>query len=108
MMMTRNLWPTRRGFSLIEFFAVSTLVGILAAIVVPRVVVDETLGKEKIREHYAAAINIAVDRYHAEHQTWPSSMAELASDPEFFPDGVPLNPVTGRAFALNAETHQAE
>ena len=106
--MARNLWPTRRGFSLIEFFAVSTLVGILAAIVVPRVVVDETLGKEKIRDHYTAAINIAVDRYHAEHQAWPTSIGQLADDPEFFTDGVPLNPVTGRAFALNAETHQAE
>ena len=106
--MTRNLWQRCRGFSLIEFCAVSTLVGILAAIVVPRVVVDETLRKEKIRDHYSAAINIAVDRYYAEHHAWPASIAELASDPEFFPDGVPLNPVTGRAFALNAQTHQAE
>ncbi|WP_428304087.1 type IV pilin protein [Lacipirellula sp.] len=101
-------WPLRRGFSLIEFCAVSTIVGILAAIVVPRVVIDESLGKEKIRDHYSAAIDVAVKRYHAEHGAWPTAMADLADDPEFFPDGLPLNPVTGQPFVLNEETRQAQ
>ncbi len=98
----------RRAFSIIEFFAVSTIVGIIAAIVVPRVVVDDKLAKEKIRDHYAAAINVAVERYRTEHQAWPQSMADLSQDPEFFPDGLPSDPLTGRPFELDAATHRVK
>lgn len=98
----------RRAFSIIEFFAVSTIVGIIAAIVVPRVVVDDKLAKEKIRDHYAAAINVAVERYWSEHQAWPVSIADLSQDPEFFPDGLPSDPLTGRAFELDPATHRVK
>ena len=98
----------RRAFSIIEFFAVSTIVGIIAAIVVPRVVVDDKLAKEKIRDHYAAAINVAVERYRTEHQAWPESIAKLSEDPEFFPDGLPSDPLTGRPFELDPQTHSVK
>lgn len=98
----------RRAFSVIEFFAVSTIVGIIAAIVLPRVVVDDKLAQEKIRDHYAAAISVAVERYKAEHQRWPVSIADLATDPEFFPDGLPANPLTGRPFELDPVTHSVK
>lgn len=103
--MNQPISKTRRAFSIIEFFAVSTIVGILAAIVVPRVVVDDKLAQEKIHDHYAAAINVAVERYRTEHQAWPESMADLSQDPEFFPDGLPSDPLTGRPFELDAATH---
>jgi type II secretory pathway pseudopilin PulG len=98
----------RRAFSIIEFFAVSAIVGIIAAIVVPRVVVDDKLAKEKIRDHYAAAINVAVEKYRTERQTWPASIADLSQDPEFFPDGLPSDPLTGRPFELDATTHRVK
>ena len=98
----------RRAFSIIEFFAVSTIVGILAAIVVPRVVVDDKLAKEKIRDHYAAAINVAVERYRTELQAWPESIADLSTHPEFFPDGLPNDPLTGRPFELDPVTHSVK
>ena len=106
--MKRLTRDRREGFSVIEFFAVSTIVGIIAAIVVPRVVVDGSVAQKKIRDHYAAAINVAVDRFHAEHGAWPSDVAALTCDPEFFPDGVPNDPVTGRPFVLDATTHRVE
>lgn len=106
--MNISIRQKRRAFSIIEFFAVSTIVGILAAIVVPRVVVDDKLAQEKIRDHYAAAINVAVERYRAEHQTWPESIADLSQDPEFFPDGLPSDPLTGRPFELDVATHNVK
>jgi len=95
----------RRAFSIVEFFAVSTIVGIIAAIVVPRVVVDDALAQEKLRDHYAAAINVAVERYKSEHQAWPERIADLSADPEFFPAGLPANPMTGLPFELDPTTH---
>jgi type II secretory pathway pseudopilin PulG len=99
---------SRRAFSVIEFCAVSTIVAIIAAIVVPRVVVDDMVAKEKIRDHHAAAINVAVERYYSEHKSWPTGVEELSGDPEFFPDGVPNDPVTGRPFVLDPQTHRVE
>lgn len=106
--MNQPIRQKRRAFSIIEFFAVSTIVGIIAAIVVPRVVVDDKLAKEKIRDHYAAAINVAVERYQSEHQAWPDSIADLSQDPEFYPDGLPSDPLTGRSFELDAATHRVK
>lgn len=103
--MSHTTCRQRRAFSIIEFFAVSTIVGILAAIVVPRVVVDDSVTKEKLRDHYAAAINVAVERYKSEHQTWPECIADLSAAPEFFPDGLPANPMTGQPFELDPTTH---
>lgn len=98
----------RRGFSFIEFCAVSTIVGVIAAIVVPRVVVDDKLAKEKIRDHHVAAINAAVERYHSERQAWPADLQQLSSEPKYLPDGLPVNPLTGRPFKLNPRTHRVE
>ena len=103
--MNRSSSRLRRAFSVVEFFAVSTIVGIIAAIVVPRVVVDDSLAKEKLRDHYAAAINVAVERYKSEHQAWPERIADLSEDPEFFPDGLPANPMNGQPFELDPTTH---
>jgi type II secretory pathway pseudopilin PulG len=103
--MNRSSSRVRQAFSIVEFFAVSTIVGIIAAIVVPRVVVDDALAQEKLRDHYAAAINVAVERYKSEHQTWPEHIADLSTDPEFFPDGLPANPITGQPFELDPTTH---
>lgn len=103
--MNRSSSRQRLAFSVVEFFAVSTIVGIIAAIVVPRVVVDDSLAKEKLRDHYAAAINVAVERYKSEHQAWPKRIADLSADPEFFPDGLPANPISGQPFELDPTTH---
>jgi general secretion pathway protein G len=106
--MYRSFQADRTGFSVIEFCAVSTIVAILAAIVVPRVVVDEKVAQQKIRDHHAAAINVALERYHARHGCWPESLENLASDPELFPNGIPNDPLTGRPFAIDPATRRVQ
>jgi prepilin-type N-terminal cleavage/methylation domain-containing protein len=47
----------RAGFSLMELLAVVTILGIIAAIIVPRVAVSSDTAKSKVNSHNKATIN---------------------------------------------------
>ncbi|HJQ79336.1 MAG TPA: prepilin-type N-terminal cleavage/methylation domain-containing protein, partial [Lacipirellulaceae bacterium] len=60
-------YPTyrfRRAFSLMELLAVVTILGVIAAVIVPRVIGGTDKAKEKTCYHNCAEINIAVERYY--------------------------------------------
>ena len=102
--------PTRtgrrsRGFSLLELLAVVTILGIIAAIIVPRVTVSSTTAKQKVRDHHKATINAAVERYYIDLGTWPANdLSDIGANANYFPGGIPTNPVDGTAYSLNATT----
>ena len=99
----------RHGFSLMELLAVVTILGIIAAIVVPRVSVSAASAKEKVHEHNKATINSAVERYYIETGGWPADdLSDIRENDAYFPDGIPVNPVDGSAYALNSTTHRVE
>ncbi len=107
--MDRRMTRRRRGFSLLELLAVVTILGIIAAILVPRVTVSSTTAKTKIRDHHKATINAAVERYYVDTNSWPAlDLSDIAGNTNYFPDGVPTNPVDGNAFTLNATTHRVD
>src|SRR5215471_13540684 len=104
--MTRNA-NKRSGFSLMELLAVVTILGIIAAIIVPRVAVSSDTAKSKVNSHDKATINEAVERWYVEKGTWPANnLSDIGADINYFPDGVPTNPVDGSAYTLNATTHR--
>jgi prepilin-type N-terminal cleavage/methylation domain-containing protein len=97
----------RTGFSLMELLAVVTILGIIAAIIVPRVTVSSDTAKQKVNAHNKATINAAVERYYIETGSWPANdLSDIGADTDYFPDGVPTNPVTGAAYTLNGTTHR--
>ncbi len=97
-----------RGFSLMELFAVVTILGIIAAIIVPRVTVSSHAAMTKIDDHNRATINAAVERWHLEKGAWPADdLSDIETDPHYFPNGLPTNPTAnGTAYSLNATTHR--
>lgn len=106
-----NVQPTarRRAFSLLELLAVVTILGIIAAIIVPRVTVSSSSAKQKIRDHHKATINAAVERYFVDTNAWPANdLSDIGANAAYFPDGVPTNPVDGSAYTLNATTHRVD
>jgi general secretion pathway protein G len=104
--MTANHNRHHRGFSLMELLAVVTILGIIAAIIVPRVAVSSDTAKAKVAAHHKATINAAVERWYVEKGTWPANdLSDIAADTSYFPDGIPVNPVDNSAYALNATTH---
>jgi type II secretory pathway pseudopilin PulG len=90
-----------------ELLAVVTILGIIAAIIVPRVTVSSDTAKAKVNSHNKATINAAVERWYIEKGAWPAAnMADIAADPNYFPDGLPTNPTNNGAYTLNATTHR--
>src|SRR4029079_5300963 len=100
-------YSKRRGFSLMELLAVVTILGIIAAIIVPLVAVSSDTAKTKVNSHNKATINAAVERWYIEKGAWPANnLSDIGADVNYFPDGVPVNPTNGTAYSLNATTHR--
>jgi prepilin-type N-terminal cleavage/methylation domain-containing protein len=105
--MTPKKHRKRFGFSLMELLAVVTILGIIAAIIVPRVTVSSDTAKQKVNSHNKATINAAVERWYVEKGSWPANdLTDIGADATYFPDGIPTNPITGSAYSLNATTHR--
>src|SRR5438046_2820013 len=97
----------RSAFSLMELLAVVTILGIIAAIIVPRVAVSSDTAKHKVNAHNKATINSAVERWYVEKAAWPANnLSDIGADTNYFPDGIPTNPTDGSAYTLNAATHR--
>ena len=104
--MIQNSRLSRRAFSLMELLAVVTILGIIAAIIVPRVSLSSDTAKAKVRNHQKSTINAAVERWYVEKGSWPAAdLSDIGADVNYFPSGIPTNPVDNSAYTLNATTH---
>lgn len=105
--MQRNPRSPRRGFSLMELLAVVTILGIIAAIVVPRVTTSSDAAKTSVHNHNIATLNSAIERYYINTGSWPSADLNELNDPAYFPDGLPTNPTANNAaYAMNTTTNR--
>ena len=96
---------TRRGFSLLELLAVVVILGIIAAIVVPRVSTSSALAKQKVNLHNIATLNSAVERYYVNTGSWPTALTDLGTD--YLPDGVPAVPTdSSLSYSIDGTTHR--
>ena len=98
----------RRAFTLIEILAVVVILGILAVVVIPRVLTSSATAKANACYQNKASINTAVEKWYFDKGTWPSDAmtVDLAADVDYFPDGIPVCPVDSTAYALATATHR--
>jgi prepilin-type N-terminal cleavage/methylation domain-containing protein len=87
------------GFSLLELLAVVTILGIIALVIIPRITFSSTTAKKNACFQNKAEINSAAERYYFDNGSVPADLAALNT---YFPDGVPVCPVSGNAYALGA------
>ncbi len=101
---------TRRfGFSLLELLAVVTILGIIAVVVIPRITVSAGTAKANANSQNKSEINSAVERWYFEKGTWPANnLSDIGADSNYFPQGIPANPVDGSAYQLNATTRRVQ
>jgi prepilin-type N-terminal cleavage/methylation domain-containing protein len=98
-----------RGFSLLELLAVVTILGVIAALIVPRVIGGSDAAKEKSCQHNRTEINIAVERFYIHNGAWPANnLSDIAADPDYFPDGLPACPVSGNTYQLDGTLHRVQ
>jgi prepilin-type N-terminal cleavage/methylation domain-containing protein len=91
-----------RGFTLLEILIAVAIVGILAAIVLARLSLTGLETKKKMCAQYIAQINVQVERWYFDKGEWPQSdLSDIASDPNYFPEGFPTCPVDGSSYQLD-------
>jgi len=100
-MKTRNN-KKKSGFSLLELLAVVTILGIIAAIIVPRVSVSRDAANQSVEAHQIATLNAAVERYNFDTGAFPATLAEAAFVAGYVPGGAPTPP-SGGAYTLNGD-----
>ena len=106
MVTTRHRTSSKRraGFSLLELLAVVTILGIIAVVVIPRVSVSAEAAKTNAHKQNVAEINGAVERWYFEKGKYPkANLSDIGADANYFPDGIPKNPLTNKAYKLNGK-----
>lgn len=97
--------PTGGGFSLIEVLAVVILIGILAALIVPRFGRQSYAAKKNACHVNKGNIEIQVQLWYRAKNRWPAAdLADIGSDPNYFPDGLPLCPFDGSRYRIDTAT----
>ncbi len=81
----------KKGFTLIEILVVMTLIGILAAIVVPRHRAAIVLAKEAVLEENLFQMRKAINMYYFDKQQYPTALEDLVGK---YLTKIPLDPFT--------------
>jgi len=97
----------RLGFSLLELLAVVTIMGIIAAVVVPRLTQSTTTAKTNGELQYRGDLNNALERYYFDTGAYPADLDTLHTD-GYYPTAIPNNPVTNLPFELDTATNRVK
>lgn len=99
----------QKGFSLTELMAIVTIVGVIGAAVAPTVVRSKTGWEVQVDQHYRSSINTAVERYYVETGCWPAAdLNDISTSATYFPEGIPVSPLTGKPYQLDPVTHRVK
>jgi type II secretory pathway pseudopilin PulG len=91
----------------LELLAVVTILGVLAAILIGRIVITGAATKENACRRNKAEINRAIERYYFENGDWPADISDVETLP-VFPEGLPPCPVSGALYALDPATKRVQ
>jgi len=97
----------RPAFTLLELLAVAAILGIIAWIVVPRLSTNAFDSKRNTCYVIKGEVEVQAELWYRAMGTWPSpDLSDIGSDSNFFPEGLPVCPVDGTEYRLDATTHR--
>lgn len=79
-----------KGLTLIELLIVVIILGVLAAIAIPRITTSATTAKENACRANVDSINKAIEMYNLDKGSYPAEVEVVTTDPCYFPDGPPV------------------
>lgn len=96
-----------QGFTLLELLIVVVILGILAAIVIPRFTVSASDAKKNSCAQNVANINTQVERWYFEKDSWAKTdLSDTAADTRYFPSGIPRRPAAAVPYTIDAASHR--
>jgi prepilin-type N-terminal cleavage/methylation domain-containing protein len=95
----------KRGLTLIELLLVVLILGVLAAIAVPRFLQMTNDAEENTCETNCDTISMQIELYQIETGSYPANLTDVTEDPNRFPDGPPVCP-KGGSYYMTSE-HRA-
>ena len=87
-----------------ELLAVVVIIGVLAAVVIPRIGGQTKLAKDRVCRQYAADLNSAIERFQCDSGAWPSTLDELR--PDYYDQELPACPATKLPYTIDAASHR--
>ena len=91
------------GLTLLELLAVVTIIGVLAALVMPRITTSTSAAKQSGATQFRADLNAALERYMFDTNAPPADLDTLYTT-GYYSEPIPLNPVTKLPFELDDAT----
>ncbi len=101
----RRRCKTRSAFTLLELLAVVTILGVVAAVVVPRISVSGVAAKKEMCTQHVAEVNRALERYYVQNGSLTTDLNALNS-PDYFPDSVPTCPLLRTSYQIDDTSHR--
>ncbi len=93
------------GFSLLELIAAIAILGIVAAVIVSRVVGSNDAADIAACYVFKGDIEIQAEVWNHNTGTWPAAnLAIIGANLYYFPEGLPICPVDGTAYTIDTAT----
>ena len=84
----------KNGFTLIELLVVMAIIALLLTIATPRYFQHVERTKEAVLHENLAAVRDAIDKFHADTDTWPADLQTLVD--RRYLRSLPMDPMTDR------------
>lgn len=93
------------GFSLLELTAVSVILGLVSVLILPRLTNNNDAAKTAACHVFKGDIEIQAELWIHNTGSWPAAnLSDIGADLNYFPEGIPICPVDGSAYTINAST----
>lgn len=86
---------SRKGVTLIELLVVVLILGVIAAIALPRLGNSADNAKESTCAQNLTIMNEALERYCLAEGDYPKDLNKMLKDKDYFPHGIPECPLEG-------------
>ena len=98
---------SKLAFTLTELMAVLAILGVLAALIVPRLIGHSAAANRAACEANRAEIEMQVKLWLRNHGSNPmANLSDIGADAAYFPSGLPVCPVDGSPYTIDTTSGQ--